>query len=241
MPGPIALIGGEGFTDEFSPALRNLLDLAGGNDARIVTLPTAAADDGPGVPEQRAKIALDFLAGIGAQVEAAMVLDKASANAPQMVAKVANATWIHLQGGQPPILRSILEGSAVWETILERHQEGVLLVGSSAGAVILGEHAFSPRRPFPPDLKDVVFDPMPGFNLLPGVAVGPHFNAVPPELMAQFDALMPSEATLVGVDEKTGLLGQGGQWEVIGAGRVTLIHDGTQRQYSSGELVPLYE
>lgn len=240
MPGPVALIGGEGFTPDFTPALRKLHALAGGDEAHIVVLPTAAADDGPGVPEQRAKIALDYFAKIEAQAEAAMVVDGESANAPEMVEKVRRATWIHLSGGQPPVLRDILAGSAVWEAILEEHKSGKLLVGSSAGAVILGEYAFAPRRPFPPRLEDVIFDPMPGFNLLPGIAVGPHFNAAPPEFSDQFLAMMPDGVTLVGVDEKTGLLGQAGRWEVIGAGNVTLLHDGGRETYPSGSAVPLY-
>jgi cyanophycinase len=218
-----------------------LRELAGGEDARIVVLPTAAAQDGEGVPEQRAKLALDFFAEIGARAEAAMVLDREATNAPQMVEKITEATWIHLSGGQPDVLRGILEGSALWEGILDAHQAGALLVGSSAGAVVLGEHAFAPRRPFPPNLKDVVFDPMPGFSLLPGIAVGPHFNAMPPELGDKFLAMLPPGATLVGIDEKTGLLGQDGRWQVIGVGRVTLVREEDRDEYASGERVPLYD
>ena len=241
MSGPIALIGGEGFTSGFVPALNKLAEISGGDDARVVVLPTAAADDGKRVPEQRAQIALDFFSDLGIRAEAAMILDKGSANDPLMVEKINNATWIHISGGHPPVLRQILEESAAWQAIVDGHAAGKTLVGSSAGAVMFGEHAFAPRRPFPPDLADLVFDPLPGFNLLPGIAVAPHFNGAPPELITRFTDMMPPDVTLTGIDETTGLLGSEDTWQVIGTGTVTLIRDNASHQYPSGAVVPLFE
>jgi cyanophycinase len=237
----MVLIGGEGFTPEFTPALRQLRELAGGDAARVVVLPTATAEDGEGVPEQRTRLALDYFDKIETLAEAAMVLDKAAADDPQMAQKVADATWIHVSGGKPVVLRSILENSAVWEAVLEAHRAGALLSGSSAGAIIFGEYGFSPRLPFPPRLEDLVFDPLPGFKLLPGIAVGPHFDAAPPEITSQLMGMLPPGATMVGIDEKTGLLGQDGTWEVVGAGRVTLIRGEAWTEYPSGTPVPLFD
>ena len=60
------------------------------------------------------------------------------------------------------------------------------------------------------------------------------------DLRDRLIAMTPLGVTLVGVDEKTGLLGQDSQWQVIGAGGVTLLQAGQQTQYASGEMVPLY-
>jgi cyanophycinase len=235
MPGPLALLGGEAFTDAFAPALHRLIELSGGESARVVIVPTAAAEDGAGVPERRARMTVSQFEARGVEAIAAMVLSREAAHDPANAALLDSASLIYLGGGSPGALGRVLPDTPFLRALISRHQTGTLLVAVSAGAVMLGEYACEPRQPPP---ADIILDPLPGFGLLPGVAIAPHFDRAPAGLIEQVCGLLPACATLIGIDEQTALLRDAGRWEVIGAGGVTLIRRGVATRYPPGETIP---
>ncbi|MBI3286970.1 MAG: hypothetical protein HYZ68_02860 [Chloroflexi bacterium] len=80
MSGRIALIGGEEFAPGFEDVHAGLLADAGGAQARVVFLPTAAAEDGVEVAEGWCRTAIDHLSRLGAhKVDAPVVIDRRTA------------------------------------------------------------------------------------------------------------------------------------------------------------------
>jgi cyanophycinase len=68
--------------------------------------------------------------------------------------------------------------------------------------------------------------------LVPHACVLPHYNSFGKRWVARLSALLP-RATLLGIDERTGMLNDGaaGSWRVYGGGGVTLHSQGQTASY----------
>ena len=61
------------------------------------------------------------------------VIDRASADDPNLAAAIAGANFVYLSGGKPDYLYRTLAGSLAWEAIQAVLAGGGLLAGCSAG------------------------------------------------------------------------------------------------------------
>jgi cyanophycinase len=209
------------------PDLR-AIELAGGFDAPICILPTAAAPDHN--HERAGNNGVRWFKSLGAtNVVSLDVIDATSANDEVLAASVRSARLIYLPGGFPRHLGETLANSACWRAALEAHREGAVIAGSSAGAMVLCEHYYDPYG------KKLLR----GLNLLPNACVLPHHNNLGKAWASRLKELLP-HATLIGVDEKTGMLNEAqGAWRVYGAGRVTLYSGKQVEVYARGGGFPL--
>jgi cyanophycinase len=223
MPGPIALIGGNEFRPDCEPMDRALLAKIGGVPG-VVILPTAAARENPLLAAENG---VRHFKRMGAQAQAAMVVDRATAREAQWISLVQKADLIYFAGGNPDYLRETLRGSPVWGAVVEGWKKGRMLAGSSAGAMICGGKMWAPGKGWAE-----------GLGLLPALAILPHHG----RLATLWDAermriSLPDEVTLVGIDEATALLGP--PWEVIGPGEVTVYRGEKPEKFTDGQLVSL--
>ena len=203
--------------------------LAGGVDARIVILPTAAAPDNnhnrAGGGGER------WFRSLGAsRVEVVPVIDAKSANDPALAARIATAKFIYLLGGFPRHLAETLLSSRVWRSALEAQAGGAVIGGSSAGAMVLCEHYFDPEEG----------GVLGGLALLSNCCVIPHHNRNGRDWMEKLSQLLP-RALLIGIDEQTGMLNDdSGNWTVYGKGAVTLYRPPAKPSiYSPSEIFKL--
>jgi cyanophycinase len=131
-------------------------------------------------------------------------------------------------------LAETLAGSRAWEAMRNAFSAGAVIGGSSAGAMVLCEHCFDPAS------QQV----MPGLNLLPGCCVLPHHNTFGKSWAPRLALLLPG-ATLLGIDEETGLLNDGpaGEWTVFGKGAVTVYYRSGQTVFKHGRrfVLPIGE
>jgi cyanophycinase-like exopeptidase len=129
---PLALVGG----DEWRPGCevfdRLLLELAGTD--RVTVLPTAAGRQGPAAVDWARR----WFAGLGATVEGVLALDKSDAGDPAHVDAVRQANLLYIGGGSPRHLFEVLHDSPLWHAVTERRALGLVVAGSSAGAMVLG-------------------------------------------------------------------------------------------------------
>jgi peptidase E len=276
MPGGLFLAGGQELTAAFADAHATLLAWASDrpcpvpqqhahhsaqvpqhrSPARVVFLPTAAAGDGPGVPEYWARRAIAHFQAVGAaQVEAVMFLDPAGRHRRDLLEPISHASVVYLGGGKPHLLRSLLGNSAIWQEIERVYRAGSWLAGTSAGAMVLGEltlvHADA-RYPQPKAWE-------PGLNVLPGMGIVPHYDAWPKEDIRDIVHAAPDWLVVVGIDEYTALAGDPRSgwinaaafpqtagwhrptfpipllWTVLGRGHVTIRAGGQQRVYHPGD------
>ena len=208
---------------------RRALELAGGYDAALSILPTAAAPDHN---HQRAgQNGRRWFESLGArQVAVLPVIDRASADSPENAAAIQNSRLVYLLGGFTHFLGQTLSGSRCSQAMNSAFQAGAVIAGSSAGAMVLCQYYFHPGH------ASVVE----GLNFLPGTCFLPHHNTFGQGWAAQLAKLLPGQV-LIGVDEQTGILNDGvdGAWRVYGKGAATIYRGGKLAVYVPGQAFHL--
>jgi cyanophycinase len=229
MYGTVALVGSGEFLEPIEPLDRKLLARING-EARVVVLPTAAAPDGPGVPEHWAQLGIKHFERLGVAVEAVMVLTHEDAGSESLASKITTANFVYLSGGKPQYLLETLRDTVCWRAIESVFATGGVVAGCSAGAMVLAGHLLA----WPGMRRSV-----PALGLAPGIAIIPHFDEIPGWITGIIRHA-PSGVTVVGVEGSTGLVGSREQgWTVCGRGSVTVFAGKQKQQYHSGESVPL--
>jgi len=152
------------------------------------------------------------------------LIDKVSANDESIAKSLREAKLIYMLGGFSGYLGETLKGSAAWNAVLEAYRNGAVIVGSSAGAMVMCEFYYDPSQ-------GQVVD---GLNLLPNAIVMPHYNTFGKSWASRL--LEISQVSLVGIDEQTGMINDEAQtWTVYGAGSVTLYRNHEVETYPVGE------
>ena len=225
MPGDIGLVGGEEFRVGCEEMDREIMRASGQDPARVVVIPTAAVTG----PEKAANDGVRHFSSLGGDAERLMVLDRGDADDVGLAGSLAGAGVIYFTGGSPDHLLTTLRDSLLWRAILEAVEQGAVLAGSSAGAMVLG--ALMPR----PRLGGWVD----ALGVTPGLAVLPHHESSDPaQTSVQLQSQISGGLTVLGIDARTGCLGRPGSWRVVGSGRVT-VYQGTGWQvYDSGANLP---
>jgi cyanophycinase len=228
LPGTVALIGAGEYLPPIATVDKALLERVG-DTPRVVVLPTAAAPDGPGIPERWAQMGVEHFSQLGAIVEPVMLLRRADADNSKIVAQIAAANFVYLSGGKPRYLLETLQGTAAWDAIVNVLAAGGVVAGCSAGAMVLGSEVFD----FPQ-----VWRTIPALSLVPGIAVIPHFDEIPALMM---NTMSPNKrrVTVVGIDGSTALVRSNAHWMVLGRGGVTVFTGKQKKRYLAGEQVPL--
>jgi cyanophycinase len=207
MSGPLALVGGmewrEGCVFD-----RDLLAASGGDE--VLVLPTAAAYEHP---ERAVETASTWFSSLGGKVRGLMVLARRDAEDEANAAAVRSARFIYLGGGSPLHLRSVLKDSPVWEALVAAWNDGAVLAGSSAGAMVLCDPMVDPRGG--------AFTL--GLGLVNGLTVIPHANTWSHEKARRTFELAPADCAVLGIDEQTAAIrAADGTWSAAGAGNVAV-------------------
>jgi len=230
MAGHILLAGGAEFGGRMAEPDLRAIELAGGLGARVSIIPTAAAPDSN--HERAGRNGVRWFESLGARnVSALPLIDRASANSQAIVAALQESRLIYLLGGFPHYLGQTLLESAGWLAIVEAHQAGAVVAGSSAGAMVLCQHYYNP------DSSQVAQ----GLGMLSSACVLPHHNTFGKGWATRLAALLP-ESVLLGIDERTAMMddGDGGAWRVYGQGSVTLYRHGQAIVYPTGAQFDLW-
>jgi len=211
-------------------------DLLVGRPQRYVQLSTAAGQEGAASLDRWRNLGAAQAARIGVPVDWLPVIDAASANDPELAARVAGAGLIYLSGGDPGYLAETLTDSLVWKAIVAEWEGGAALAGCSAGAMVMGQTV--PRfRGWRPGKSASI----PGLGLLPHVRVWPHFDRMGgrlPDAMSGLMARRSAGITVVGVDEDTAIVGGPAEWVVQGRQQAWIISDDGHKQgFAAGETL----
>jgi cyanophycinase len=212
-----------------------LLAATGRARPRVAVLPTASFPDGEEVFRRWAVMGVEHFERLGAEVEAVLVRDRIEADDPANVQAVGEADLIYLSGGKPGHLLDALEGSALWDAALAARERGAVLVGCSAGAMVLVERLTELRRrmmPWPLRWREAL-------GVIDGAAVFPHYDQIPEPMAALMALQAPSGVAVLGIDEDTALVGREGSWQVSGRGRVTVWHGRHRDRHRDGDVFRL--
>ncbi len=220
MPHLLALIGGNEFRENCREMDRALLARLG-TSARVLVIPTAAANESP---RQAANNGVAHLKRLGAKAEPLFVIQREHANSEEVVAAIREARGVYFTGGDPVHLLETLRGTKVWQAVVELGERGGLVAGSSAGAMAFGGQTWAPGEGW-----------REGLGLVPGLAVIPHHATVAARWNAtKMRETLAPEITLVGIDVATALLLP--DQLVLGEGEVT-VYTPEPKAYESGKVV----
>jgi cyanophycinase len=221
--GYLLLEGGAEFGGQMRDPDLKAIELAGGFDAPIRIIPTAAAPDNN---HQRAgDNGIRWFQSLGAKdVVSLPLIDKPSASDSEIAKSLRSAKLIYMLGGFTGYLGETLAGSRAWGAALEAYQDGAVIAGSSAGAMVMCEFYYDPSQ------GKVVS----GLNLVPDSIVLPHHNTFGKSWASRL--LEISQVTLIGIDEQTGMIDDSaGTWTVHGRGDVTLYRHNRVETHQAGK------
>jgi cyanophycinase len=222
----LALVGSGEYLPPIEPVDRFILDRLPGVP-RVACLPTAAGAEGEARIAYWSNLGVQYFSGLGVQVESLPVIDRSSANDPNLVERLRLANYIYLSGGRPDYLVKALKNSLAWQAVKDLLARGGALAGCSAGAMIMGE-----RVPAFPGWRKA-------FNLVPGVVIVPHFDEIPERFAKVLKLAVGKGSTLIGIDGGTALFIDQNHNEVVGIGSVTLWNQSGKSLYTNGQSIPL--
>ena len=233
MSGTIALVG----SGEWLPVMLDLeRELLNNQNPVYVQLSTAAGQESPARLEHWKNLAQNQAKSLSVESRWLPVFDQESANNPEFAEKIKGAGLIYLSGGDPTYLAESLRDSLVWNAIVNEWENGASLAGCSAGAMALTTWVPKMRIKIGKNNEDVK-----GLGLLPNIRVIPHFDRMLgwiPDIITRYLLNTPPGVTLVGIDEKTALVGGINSWIVNGEQSVwVLTHDGREEFKPGQSLV----
>jgi cyanophycinase len=217
--GHLLLIGGAEDKLRQRQILTRFVSLAGGTDARIVVISTASS-----LGDEATELYLSLFRQMGVgDVRGMRPLVREDANDERLLAALGDATGIFMTGGNQLRLSSVIGGTLLGRTLVERHRAGAVIAGTSAGASAIASHmvAFGTSGATP---KQRMTQMSAGLGLLPGALVDQHFEQRNRfgrllALVAQSPALLG-----IGIDEDTAaVVSPKGILEVLGKGSVTIL------------------
>jgi len=210
--------------------LERFVALCGGEEARILVIPTASLLDETGPLYQ------ELFTGMGAKAVCIPIEDRDHCYQQDIIDALEKATGIFITGGNQLRLSTILGGTPVARAIRRLNAAGVHMAGTSAGAAIISEHMIAGGRGGPsPRESGVVLAP--GLGLTNRAIIDQHFNKRGRlgRLLAAL-SFNPFVCGL-GVDENTAaFIAPNGVLEVVGHGTVTVV-DPSDLRHSSMSYV----
>ena len=221
--GSLVIVGG-GMRD--LDILREFAELAGGNDAPVVVIPTAGGSENydefwQGLNQFRA-------AGL-TKLKLIHTYERAEADTAAFAQAIREARGVWFTGGRQWRLADSYLYTEVHDALQELLERGGVIGGSSAGATILGSYL---ARGDTTSNTVMMGDHEEGFGFISNIAIDQHLL----RRNRQFDLLEITSAKPellgIGLDEDTAIVVRNNRFEVIGNSYV-VIYDNT-RQIDSG-------
>jgi cyanophycinase len=223
--GDLVVIGGAEDKLGKRAVLKDFVQRAGGERARIAVVPTASS-----LGEEIVEVYDALFRRLGAaEVYAVRPQDRADASDPAYVEPLQRATGIFMTGGNQLKLSTVVAGTPFGQAIHDARDRGATVAGTSAGASIQSSHmvAFGPGGSTP---KQRMTQVAAGLGLVADCVIDQHFaqrNRYGRLLMivSQSPQLLG-----IGIDEDTAAVikrtDDGDHLHVVGRGSVT-IFDGS--------------
>jgi cyanophycinase len=219
--GPLVIIGGAEDKEGECSVLRTFTHLAGGPRARIVVLTVASE-----YPDEVGEAYQEVFRRLGVkQVRVLDVREREQASDPGLVEAIEQATAVFFTGGDQLRVTNLLGGTLTDQALHRRHEGGLVLAGTSAGAAMMSGtmivHGLSEATPRVGNVKTG-----PGMEFLHGVIIDQHYGQ-----RGRSGRLLSALAQYphqlgVGIDEDTAMVVHGDEFEVVGCGAVTVLDAG---------------
>lgn len=236
--GTLVLSGGGRPYDE--DVLDAFWKLAGGDEAKVVVVPTAHLEmDAPETRPRRIELVSAPWKKRGAkQLQVCHTLSRDDADDEVFCQPLLDATAVWIGGGDQSRLLKTYRDTRFHRELAKVLERGGVVGGSSAGTAVLSEVAIVRER----DGETIT---EPGFNLLPGTVVDQHFLARSREERLKRVVAASEKLMGLGIDEYTAAIIRGGELSVVGKSSVTVYAKGEgsgeveTRKLNSGDVLKL--
>ncbi|GAC1667322.1 MAG: cyanophycinase [Ktedonobacteraceae bacterium] len=234
-PGLVALVGSGEYLDVMNEVDSYLLNTVGGvSSAKVALLPTASGLE-PNGPTSWNNLGVRHFKNLGVNdVRATRIIDRASAFDQEQLALLQGADFYYFSGGNPQHTIETLYDSPAWQHIKAAYDQGAVLAGCSAGAMMLSSYTISVRQVMLGE--PITF--VKSMGIVPNIIVFPHFDRMAGFLdQDRFQHLLhavPEKNTVVGIDEDTALVriesnngpDLSARWKVMGRQTVSVFDGG---------------
>mgnify|MGYP005850674099 CR=1 FL=1 len=218
--GSLVIIGGAEDKEGDCLVLREFVRAAGGVNAKIAVM-TAAT----GYPVEVGETYINVFGRLGAEsVEAVHTGHRDDSEKESSIRIVQEATGIFFTGGDQSRIVEFIQGTTLDKVIHQRHEQGAVIGGTSAGAAMMPDQMIVGGASVSnPSVDSVSMGP--GMGFLPGIVIDQHF-AQRGRLGRLLAALVLQPAVLgLGIDEDTGIIVKGDEFEVVGQGAITVVDE----------------
>jgi cyanophycinase len=195
----------------------------------VAVLATASAPEGEVVFGRWNEMAMAHYGSLGVPAQVVPVRNRQDAGMARHADVVRAASMIFFSGGNPRHLRQALVGTELLEAIRQLLERGGVYAGCSAGAMIAGD-----PLPAVDGLVGRAFGH--GLGLVQDHVFGVHWDSA---LMRPWRNLLaarvPSDKHLLGISERTAVVGGRRGWSVSGRGSVEHRFRGRREFVQPGE------
>ena len=238
----VLAIGGAEDKEKDCEILKRFVELAGGEDAEILIMTVATKEVEETIKDYR-RVFRRLHAGHIKAFDVSLREDTASKRGMQLV---ESATGIFFSGGDQLDIASLLGGTNMLATLKERHCQGCIIAGTSAGAAMMSRSMLISGKPEEsPRFGNVEIGP--GLDFIPETIIDTHFSQ-----RGRCGRLMTAVAHYpqdigIGIDEDTAILvNNGSEFRVIGSGSVIIVDGGPMTHTNladlkHGELLELHD
>jgi cyanophycinase len=223
--GPLLIIGGHEDKDGDRTILKALARLLDGGRLVIATVASHQ-------PEGYFDAYKEAFAGLGVtDLVELYVEERSDSGDAEVLAKLEGAAGVFFTGGDQLRISSQIGDTPIEKRILELHQAGAVIAGTSAGASVMSETMLV-KGPSAESYRIGELRMAPGLGLMQDVIIDQHFAE-----RGRYGRLLGAVAHNprllgVGVDEDTALLVEGREGRVLGAGAVYVV-DGEASTHSN--------
>jgi cyanophycinase len=217
----IAVGGGESgnITEDSLKIIERFLELSGGLNKAKIVLMTVATDDPEGA-EKRYREVFERLKFTN--FEFLEIADRSESFSDAVLKKIENATGLYFTGGSQLHVTALTGGTPLHELILDKFNKGMTIGGTSAGAMMMSSSTLlSGSSDEAPKLGAV--EVAPGMELLDRSIIDTHFSQRGRHGRLLLSVAHNPQVLGIGIDERTAMVVEGDEFEVIGEGAVTVV------------------
>jgi cyanophycinase len=223
----LVLFGSGEFTDKVNDIDKYLISKY--KPRNVAVIPAAAGQESD--VEKWINMATAHYSKFNLPVIPVEIFNKTQANDKHLVNLVTAADWIFFSGGSPNYLIETLRGSLLWDEVIEKYNQGTLLSGSSAGAMVMGKYILSPsfKTIFGRDrvMWQEAFD-LVDYTIIPHFDYFKRQSGFVNKLVSR--SLAKIKSPWMGIDENTAIVFDGKDKKVYGVGSVE-VHDKNGTNY----------
>jgi len=222
--GHLVIIGGG---DKTNAIMQEIVDLAGGKDAKIIVIPNASS-----VPDESGKYSVDEFINIGCTDVSYLYCSREEADQDSVIKKLVGTTGIFFGGGDQAFLTRDLLGTKLLDAIKKIFINGGVISGTSAGAAVMSEVMITGNELLNTDTTQAFntvekgnIETIQGFGFVTKAVIDQHFikrkrnNRLISVILEHPDLLG------IGIDESTAILvNPDNTFEVLGESQVIIYN-----------------